>query len=51
MDDELPILIFIILNTNIRNLYSQIALIEDYITHDSTYESERRTLINFKVAV
>lgn len=51
MDDELPILIFVILMSDVEDLIPQIFLIEDYISNDDLFESEKRLVINLKVYI
>lgn len=51
MDDELPILIFVILMSDVDDLIPQIFLIEDYISNDELFESEKRLVINLKVQI
>ena len=49
MDDELPIIIFIVLNCKINNPLSQINLIDDYLSTNPDFEIEKRFLLNLKV--
>lgn len=49
MDDELPILIFVTLNSKITNPFSQISLVDDYLSCFPEFDVERRFLFNLKV--
>lgn len=40
MDDELPIVIYIILYSNIPNIFAELSMIEDFISMDPTIETE-----------
>ena len=51
MDDELPVVIFIILNSNIKNLFAEISLVEDFINLDPSIESEKKLLTNIRVTI
>lgn len=51
MDDELPVIIFIIINSNIKNIISEVYMLEDYMNIDQTVESEKRLVINLKVKI
>lgn len=46
MDDELPILIYIILMSDIKHVFSEINIISDFINQDPTLESEKRLILN-----
>ena len=49
MDDELPVLIYVILFTGIPNVFTELQIIEDYVSMDSTYEAELRFITNLRV--
>lgn len=49
MDDELPILIFIALHIRIKNPFSQVNLVDDYLSAFPDFEIEKRFLLNLKV--
>ena len=49
MDEELPILIFVVLHTKISNLFSQLNLIDEYLSTFPDFEVEKRFLMNLKV--
>ncbi len=49
MDDELPIFIFVVLQTEVRNLMAEVCLVEDYINYSTDLDNERRLLINLRV--
>lgn len=49
MDDELPLLIFVVLHSKILNSFSQISLVDDYLSCFSEFDVERRFLFNLKV--
>ncbi|EAR86736.2 vacuolar sorting protein 9, VPS9 domain protein (macronuclear) [Tetrahymena thermophila SB210] len=50
MDDELPILIYIILMCNINNLFTELQIVEDFINLDPSIEAEQRFLLNIRMA-
>lgn len=49
MDEELPILIFVVLHTKIPNLMSQISFVDDYLSNFPDFEVEKRFLMNTQV--
>jgi len=49
MDEELPILIFVVLHTKITNLFSQLNFVDDYLSTFPDFEVEKRFLMNLKV--
>ncbi len=49
MDDELPIIMFILLNSKIENLPSELHLVEDFVSLDPSLESDKRLMTNFTV--
>ena len=49
MDDELPIIIFIVLHAKIKNPFCQINLVDDYLSAFPDFEIEKRFLLNMKV--
>jgi hypothetical protein len=49
MDDELPIIIYIVLMSEFRNQYAEIQFVDDFSNTDSSIESERRVLTNIRV--
>ncbi len=49
MDDELPIIIFVLIQSDLADAYSQFALIEDFINANSTLEGEQRFVASLKV--
>eukprot|EP01017_Pseudomicrothorax_dubius_P028539 TRINITY_DN3392_c0_g1_i7.p1 TRINITY_DN3392_c0_g1~~TRINITY_DN3392_c0_g1_i7.p1 ORF type:complete len:505 (-),score=100.34 TRINITY_DN3392_c0_g1_i7:133-1647(-) len=51
MDDELPIVIFIVLCSDNHNLPADLNLIEDYISFENDFDHEQRLLTNIKVSV
>ncbi|KAL4467787.1 hypothetical protein ABPG74_013122 [Tetrahymena malaccensis] len=50
MDDELPILIYIILMCNINNLFTELQIVDDFINLDPSIEAEQRFLLNIRMA-
>lgn len=50
MDDELPLLIFVIYQARVPNINAEVALLLDYIGRSSRFEKEQRLLINFEAA-
>jgi hypothetical protein len=51
MDDELPIIIYIVMNAKIPELEAELAYVEDFINLDPTLESEKRLMTNIRVSV
>ena len=51
MDDILPLYIFIIIKAGLKNLPSEILMLQDYIRVSQDMESEERLVINYHVAV
>lgn len=49
MDEELPILIYILSQANLKNGAAEFNLIDDYVQLDPSLESERRLMTNLKV--
>lgn len=49
MDDELPIVIFLVVFVQNPTFVYEVLMVEDYMRRDEKYEIERRTMINFKV--
>lgn len=49
MDDELPIIIYIIIMSSIKNLISKLQFLSDYIQYDPNIESEKRLITNLLV--
>lgn len=49
MDDELPLIIFILVHTTPEFLYSDIHFVEDFIKLETSLESEKRLMVNIKV--
>jgi len=50
MDDELPIVIYIILMADVENLFTELSIVEDFVEMDPAIESEKRFLTNIRVA-
>lgn len=51
MDEELPILIYVVLHCQIENIAAELNFIDDYVQLDPTLESEKRLMTNIKVSV
>jgi len=51
MDEELPILIYVVLQCQIDNISAELNFIDDYVQLDPTLESEKRLMTNIKVSV
>lgn len=51
LDDELPIVIFIVFKTSNVNLPADLQLIENYISYESEHDYEQRLLINIRVSI
>ncbi len=50
MDDELPLIIYVVVNTGNMALLKSVNLLHDYYNLFSDYENELRILTNYKVA-
>ena len=51
MDDLLPIIIFVLVQSTVTSPAAQIGLLQDYVGRAGRYENEARLLINFEVSV
>jgi Vacuolar sorting protein 9 (VPS9) domain len=51
MDDELPIIIYIVLMSEFTNQYAEVQFVDDFSNTDATIESERRVLTNIRVSL
>lgn len=49
MDDELPVLLFILIKCKCKNLFAQLSLVEDFLSLLGDIDYERRFIMNFKV--
>ncbi len=49
MDEELPILIYVVLHCQIENISAELNFIDDFVQLDPTLESEKRLMTNIKV--
>jgi hypothetical protein len=49
MDDELPVVIYILLNSKIPNLFTEISIIDEFVHLDPSIETEKRLITNLKV--
>lgn len=49
MDEELPIIIYILTQADLKNGSAEFNLIDDYVQLDPSLESERRLMTNLKV--
>ena len=49
MDDELPLFIYIISQTSIRNIYVELTFIEDYLRYSPSLDKESKILTNLRV--
>lgn len=49
MDEELPILIYVVLNCKVDNIAAELNFVDDYVQLDPTLESEKRLMTNVKV--
>jgi hypothetical protein len=51
MDDEFPILIFVTVNSTVRNMVSEVRFLQDYILDSVHFEKESRLLTDFEATV
>lgn len=51
MDDELPIIIYVIVMSDFRNQYAQCLFLDDFARADPNIENEKRVLTNIKVSL
>lgn len=49
MDDELPIILYILLNFKAENLMSQLTVLDEWVGSEGERENEKRIIMNFKV--
>jgi len=49
MDDELPLFIYILTQINIKYIFSELNIIEDYLRHSKSIDKESKVLTNMKV--
>lgn len=49
MDDELPLIIYIVSQCRVDNLPSKINMLEDYVRFIEDFENEQRLVTNIKV--
>ena len=49
MDDELPLIIYIVSQCRVDNLTSKVNMLEDYVRFIEDFESEQRLITNIKV--
>lgn len=49
MDDEFPIILYILLNFKAENLISQLNVVDDWVGTEGERENEKRIIMNFKV--
>lgn len=51
MDDELPVLIYIYLHSNIKHLATEFHFLRDYIARTDRFDNEQRLLTNMEVTL
>ena len=49
MDEELPIMIYILLHANLENASAEFNFVDDYVQFDPALESEKRLMTNLRV--
>ncbi len=49
MDEELPIMIYVVLMSKVENIVSELSYVDDYVNLDPSLESEKRLMTNIKV--
>ena len=49
MDEELPIMIYILLQSKLENAAAEFNFVDDYVQFDPALESEKRLMTNLKV--
>jgi hypothetical protein len=49
MDDELPLFIYMFSQINMKNIYSELNIIEDYLRFSKSVDKESKVLTNMKV--
>ena len=49
MDEELPILIYVVLHCNVANIAAELSYVDDFVQLDPALESEKRLMTNIKV--
>lgn len=51
MDEELPIMIYILLHSQIENISAEFSFVDDYVQFDPALESEKRLMTNLQVSL
>jgi len=51
MDEELPIMIYILLHARLENAAAELNFVDDYVQFDPTLESEKRLMTNLRVSI
>ncbi len=51
MDEELPILIYILVQCKLENAAAEFNFVDDYVQFDPNLESEKRLMTNLKVSL
>jgi len=51
MDEQLPILIYVVLHCQVENIAAELNFIHDFVNLDPTLESEEMLMANFKMSV
>jgi hypothetical protein len=51
MDDELPVIIYIVLACSINNFFPNIYFVSDFIEFDPSIESEKKLITNIIVII
>lgn len=51
MDEELPIMIYILLHAKMENAAAELNFVDDYVQFDPTLESEKRLMTNLRVSI
>ena len=46
MDEELPLLIYILLNAKLENIFAELNFVQDYVNIDPSLDSEKRMMTN-----
>lgn len=51
MDDELPVMIYIVLYSEFQNKFASIHYVDDFCNTDPTIETEKRTVTTLRVSL
>jgi hypothetical protein len=51
MDEELPVIIYVMAHVRLSHMYATVSILEDYMSQDALYDQDRHTILNYKVSL